>query len=147
MGNKAFSVEFAGFAEMNKKLLRLEADAKAAAEKALEVTRDIVTREAEIGMEDQYLPQKGKFKRKHGTLTVDTLVRDAKVKWNKDEATIDVGFDLNKSLVSIFLMRGTPKMAKDQKLYDAFYGDAVEAEYLAAQKKIYDEAIEKAMNK
>lgn len=144
---KAFSVEFAGFAEMNRKLLRLEADAKAAATKALEVTRDIVTREAEIGMQPQYLPEKGKYQRKDTSKnTLSTLIRDAKVEWKGDEATIEAGFRLRKSLVSIFLMRGTPKMEKDQKLYDAFFGEQVRQEYLAAQKEIYEQAIEKAMN-
>lgn len=149
MPTKAFSVEFAGFAEMNRKLLRLEADAKAAAEKALEVTRDIVTREAEIAMQPQYLPAGGKFQRKDKSKnTLSTLVKDAKVKWKGDEATIEAGFDLSKSLVSIYLMRGVPKknMVKDQKLYDAFFGEAVRQEYLAAQKQIYEQAIEKANN-
>lgn len=142
MGNKAFSVEFAGFAEMNAKLLRLQANAKAVAEEALKATRDIVTEAAEIGLQDQYLPAGGKYSKDK---TEATLRPNLPVKWKQDVATIQAGFDLKKSPVSLFLMYGTPEMVKDQKLYDAFYGQEVRQAYLAAQKQIYNEALEKAM--
>ena len=142
MGNKAFSVEFAGFAEMNAKLLKLQANAKAVAEEALKATRDIVTEAAEIGLQDQYLPAGGKYSKDK---TESTLRPNLPVKWKQDVATIQAGFDLKKSPVSLFLMYGTPKMVKDQKLYDAFFGQEVRQQYLAAQKRIYDEALEKAM--
>ena len=142
MATKAFSVEFAGFFEMNAKLQRLHADAKSVAEEALKATRDIVTEAAEIGMQDQYLPAGGEYSTDR---TLSTLVRDAPVRWKGDGATIEAGFDLKKSPVSLFLMYGTPKMVKDQKLYDAFFGQEVRQAYLAAQKEIYDKAINEAM--
>ena len=139
---KAFSVEFGGFAEMNRRLLRMEADARAVAEEALKATRDIVTEAARVGMEDQYLPAGGKYSRDR---TEETLRPDTQVKWNGDEATLEAGFDLKMSPVSLFLMYGTPKMVKDQKLYDAFYGQEIRQAYLAAQKEIYERALEKVM--
>ena len=140
---KAFSVEFGGFAEMNRRLLRMEADAKAVAEEALKATRDIVTEAAKIGLEDQYLPAGGKYSRGR---TEKTLRPNEPVVWNGDEATIEAGFDFYASPVGLFLTYGTPKMVKDQKLYDAFYGQEIRQAYLAAQKEIYERAIERAMS-
>ena len=139
---KAFSVEFAGFDELNKKLIKLQADARAAAEEALKKTRDIVTAAAEVGLQNQNLPAGGKYS--HGR-TASTLRRDYPVQWNGDEATIQAGFESKNWPVSWYLINGTPKMVKDQKLWDAFYGQQVRAEYLAAQKEIYEKLINEAM--
>lgn len=140
---KAFSVEFAGFDELNKKLIKLQADARAAAEEALKTTRDIVTAAAEVGLQHQYLPAGGKYD--HNCRTASTFRRDYPVKWSGDEATILAGFESKNWPVSWYLIKGTPKMVKDQKLWDAFFGDQVRAEYLAAQKEIYEKLINEAM--
>lgn len=142
MATKTFSVEFAGFDELNRKLIKLQADARAAAEEALEKTRDIVTAAAEVGMQKPNLPAEGHYSNGR---TLSTLRRDYPVKWNGDEATIQAGFETKNWPISWYLMRGTPKMKKAQKLWDAFYGDQVKAEYLAAQKEIYEKRINEAM--
>lgn len=136
-------LEFAGFDEMLKKLTALEADTKSIAEEALRRTFDIVTREEEIGIQAPNLPAQGKFSTGR---TEKSLLRTFSVKWQGTVGGTDVGFQIDKGgFPSIFLIRGTPKMQKDQKLYDAFYGDRIRGEFLNAQREVFTKALEEAM--
>lgn len=55
--------------------------------------------------------------------TESTLKKDNKVKWDRNLAYIDTGFDLDAGgYPSIFLMHGTPTIKPDKKMYNAVYG-------------------------
>lgn len=81
----------------------------------------------------------------------DSLSRDSDVQWTGDEASIKVGFDINKGgLPSIFLMYGTqlhgqPHVTPDRKLYDAVYGAATKKQIRKIQEEVFFKAIEEAM--
>lgn len=142
MANK-MKLEFAGFDEVLKRLTALEADTKSIAEEALHKTFDIVTREAEIGISAPYLPAQGKYSTGR---TAESLLRTFSVDWDGTVGSTNVGFQIDKGgLPSIFLIRGTPKMKKDQRLYDAFFGDKVRGEFLNAQREVFMKALEEAM--
>ena len=109
----------------------------------LDKTFDIVTREAEIGISAPYLPAQGKYS---SGRTAESLLRTFSVDWDGSVGSTNVGFQIDKGgLPSIFLIRGTPKMRKDQKLYDAFYGDRIRGEVLNAQREIFMKALGEAM--
>lgn len=110
------SLDFKVFAEYAEKLDKLGGDIQAAADQVLQNAHDAVT--ANIKRDMQKHHRSGK--------TEKSILSNAKVEWSGPFASIDVGFDIkNGGLPSIFLMYGTPRMDKDQQLYDHIYGRAV----------------------
>lgn len=81
----------------------------------------------------------------------DSLSRDSQIEWTGTEASIKVGFDINKGgLPSIFLMYGTqvhgqPHVTPDRKLYDALYGPTTKKQIQKIQEEAFFETIEKVM--
>ena len=124
-------IEFDGFEEVTARLTKLEGNVKATTEKALEASRDYVVPNLHSAM----------AKHKRTGKTEASIVENEKVKWTGTLAKIDVGFDLKHGgLPSIFLMYGTPKMKKDQQLYNAIYGSATQKKIRQIQEDIfYDE--------
>lgn len=124
-------VEFDGFDQVMNRLKKLEGDVKGTTEKALKETHKIVTTKAEQEIR----------RHKRSGRTEESLQRQANVEWNGSVAQVHVGFDIKHGgLASIFLMYGTPKIPKDQKLYNAFFGRGTIQEIRNAQQDIfYDE--------
>lgn len=66
--------------------------------------------------------------------TRNSIYKDADVHWlGSDRATINVGFDHEKSFVPIILMYGTPKIKPVTKLYDDIYSRKTRSECRALQ--------------
>ena len=127
-------IEFEGFDEVIKRLTRLDGNIKATTEKALEKSNRIVREKAGAAMN----PHNESY------ATIRSLKSDAKVEWAGTTATMPVGFDISKGgLAHIFLMYGTPKMKKDQKLYNAFYGTATRNEIRKVQEEVFYDEIRK----
>lgn len=129
-------LQFDGFAEYAEKLDKLGGDLKATTEKALQNSHDYV------------IPKLHQDMRKHHRTgyTEDSIVDDAKVEWEGTTAIIKIGFDIrNCGLPSIFLMYGTPRMQKDQKLYDDIYGNKTKKAIKELQEKTFARAIKKVM--
>lgn len=131
MANKT-RIEFDGFEEVIKKLSKLEGDIKGTTEKALKKTHSIITQKAEEAIKPH---------RETGA-TEDSLYREAKVEWAGSLASVETGFSISKGgLASIFLMYGTPRMKKDQNLYNAFWSKKTQDEVKTAQEDIFYEEI------
>ena len=130
MANKT-RIEFEGFEEVVAKLTQLEGDVKGVTEKALRETHKVITKKAETAIAPH--KQSGNTER--------SLKRNAEIKWSGSEASVEVGFDISHGgLPSIFLMYGTPRMKKDQNLYNAFFGNKTKKEIMELQENIfYDE--------
>ena len=127
-------LEFEGFNEAIKRLSSLEGNVKATTDKALEKSNRIVREKAGAAMQ----PHNKTYQ------TIRSLKSDAKVEWAGTMATMPVGFDISKGgLAHIFLMYGTPRMQKDQKLYNAFYGTGTRNEIHKIQEEIFFEEIRK----
>ncbi|MED4061703.1 hypothetical protein [Priestia megaterium] len=137
MGKK-FGIEFDGMDQLIERMKKLEGDVKGTTEKALKETHSIVTKYAEISAESQNLPAEGRFSTGK---THDSVKRKAEVEWVGTTASIDTGFDIaHGGLPSIFMMYGTPRYMKNQKMYDAFYSSKTLKEVQKAQEEIfYDE--------
>lgn len=134
-----FSLEFAGFDEVLKKLNKLEADIKPVAEEALTKTHEIITKKAEAAIQKSNLPASGKYSTGQ---TERSIKRDAQITWSGTEGSVSIGFNIKKGgLASIFLMYGTPRMVKDQALYDAFWSEQTEGEIMNVQKEIFYKAL------
>ena len=132
-------LEFDGFDDVLRKLSNLDADTKNIAENALRKTHELVTDKAERGMDDTNLPAKGQYSTGD---TLRSLKRNADIEWNGAIGSVPVGFDIKRGgLVSIFLMYGTPKMKKDQALYNAFKSAKTKKEVVEAQEEVFYGAI------
>ena len=127
-------LEFDGFSEAINRLTKLEGDVRGTTEKALKETHRIVTDKAEEAI----------AKHNRTGRTLGTLQRDAKVEWSGTTAKVDVGFDIhNGGLASIFLMYGTPRVKKDQQLYNAFFGKQTKTEVKELQEQLFMDEIRK----
>ena len=130
MANK-LNIEFEGFEEVISRLTQLESDTKKITEDALKKSKSYIHKNLSAAM--------GKHNKTFKT--VRSLDSSYGVEWAGSVGTINVGFDLTKGgLPSIFLMYGTPRMKKDQKLYNAIYGKATRDEVIKIQEDLfYDE--------
>lgn len=137
MAKNKISLDFPGLEEYAEKLDRLGGDyLKKAVEKSLEKTKDLINEQLHEQM-----------KKHHRTGNTERSIMDqARVEWSGTMLSIDVGFDISHGgLPSIFLMYGTPKMPKDQRLYNAVYGAATKRKVKQLQEDIFNEAIKDVM--
>ncbi len=132
MARKKTGIEFEGFEEVLAKLNKLNGDVKGTTEKALKQTHNLITKKARESITPHYLTGD----------TEKSLVETPQIEWEGSIASVPTGFDISDGgLPSIFLMYGTPRMKKDQKLYNAFYGSKTKKEIMQLQEDIFFEEI------
>ncbi len=131
MANKT-RIEFEGFENVIAKLTKLEGNIRETTDKALKETHKIVTQKASKEIERHYLTGQ----------TEKSIYNDANIDWTGTLASVSVGFSIRQGgIASIFLMYGTPRMKKDQKLYNAFWGKKTKEEIIKKQEEIFYEEI------
>lgn len=136
-------LQFSGFQEMAARLDELQGDLQRTTEEALIKSKEVVTAKLLEATNKANYPAQGKYSTGRTRQSIDTTQN---VMWQGTTAEINVGFDLKKSgLTSIYLMYGTPRMAKVQAIYDAVYGSRVKAEIKRIQKETFDAAIKEKM--
>lgn len=132
--SSTMKLEFKGFKELITQYEGMGGDCRRAVEAALKESKAYVNKQALSAIRPH---------RRTGR-TENSLNKSMNVEWEGDKASIDVGFEIhNGGLPSIFLMYGTPRMAKDQKLYDAFFGSRTKKDI----RKIQEEAINKVIQR
>lgn len=136
MSKNKLSIDFKGFEEYAERLEKLGGNLKETVDKALQESAELVNEQLHDEM-----------KRHNRTWDTDKSIRDdARVEWSGNIGSIDVGFDIaHGGLPSIFLMYGTPRMNKDQKLYNAVYGAATKRKVKELQEQIFAEAVHRIM--
>lgn len=113
------SLEFEGFDELIARLEAAEGDVTKATEEALKKTHARVTTNAAAATAGH---------RRTGRM-IGSLQVVPRIMWVGGVASVEVGFNIRSGgLPSIFLMYGTPRMRKVQKLYNAFYGSKTQKE-------------------
>lgn len=136
MAKNKISLEFKAFEEYAEKFDKLGGDLKAVTEKALQNSHDFIMPKLHRDMSRH---------RRSGE-TEKSIVDDAKVEWEGTTASIRIGFKISDGgLPSIFLMYGTPRMQKDQQLYDDVYGKRTKKQIAELQEKTFARAIKKIM--
>lgn len=92
------------------------------------------------------MPAKGKFWTGDTKATLD---KNFSVEWKGFTGEIKIGFNLSESLVSNFLMYGTPRheppMAAVPGLYDAVYGRKTQIAITYLQREAIEKWIERNM--
>lgn len=138
-GNK-FGLEFVGMNDVLKQLERMEADTKSLAEEALRKTFDAV----QPGVRSAVESSRFDFTHRTGN-TKAQILSSPKIEWKGNTAKVGVGFDVSgPGVVSVFLMRGTPRITPDQNLYNSVFGDAVSAKVEEVQRTVFEGWLEKA---
>lgn len=133
---------FEGFEELALKLDGLQGDLKKVTEDSLKASHKVVTEKLKKAIRKNNLPQKGKYST---GLTEKNLRTEAEVEWEGTIARVKVGFNLERSLTSIFLMYGSPRYNPVPGMKAAIYGKVSIKEREELQKEIFDKAIKKAM--
>lgn len=142
-GKKRFSLDFDGLEELAKKLESLNGNLKSTAERALQESQKHVTPKIKKAMRKDNLPAKGKYSSGD---TEKSIIENDTVNWNGTVASIDIGFDMDKSgLKSVYLMHGTPRMNPVTGLKASIYGSASKKEVEALQNEVFQEEIKKLM--
>ena len=132
MSNKC-KLEFEGFEEVIDKLAKVNANIKKIAEKSLIESHKLITKKAEEAVQKANLPAKGKFSQGD---TLNSLYKDAKIEWEGTLASVKTGFSISKGgIASIFMIYGTPRRMKNQKMYNAFWGKKTIEEVKAKQEE------------
>lgn len=123
------TIDFKQFVNVAEQVARLGGNVDTVVEDCLKKSRDLVTDNL-----------KQEMRKHHLTGDTEKSIRDNEpVKWERDRASIKVGFDIaNGGLPSIFLMYGTPRMKKDKKLYNAVYGAKIKKEVKKLQQEIFN---------
>lgn len=129
-------MQFDGMDAIIRQLEQLEVDVRQTVTGALQEAGQLVTEQARAAIQPH---------RRTGK-TEASLIENPPVEWTGTQAAVNVGFDINNGgLPSIFLMYGTPRMRKDTKLYNAFYGAETKKKIEQIERDALNRAVEKAM--
>lgn len=132
--------EFDGMEEMMKVLENYEGAVEKATEAALEAAERLTENKIEKVFVKKNMPSKGVYAT--GT-TKRSIGHNSKVYWEGAVASIDIGFDFEKSgITSIYLMYGTPRMKPVKGLKAAIYGNASRKAQAEAEKEAFYKVIE-----
>lgn len=136
MSKNKISLDFKNFEEYAERLDKLGGNLREAIEKALQESADLINQQLESDMPKHH--RTGRTQR--------SILSNGRVEWSGTIAEIKVGFSIsNGGFPSIFLMYGTPRMDKDQKLYNDVYGAATKRKVREIQEKVFADAIRRVM--
>lgn len=126
-------LNFKGWDKLMEDLVKMSSrGAEEAARKALEESHEYVTDKLKDAIRDHVATGD----------TKESLRKEAKVDKVGNTLTVPIGFEIYRGgFPSIFLMYGTPRMNKDQALYDAIYGRKTRKNLGEIQEKILTDAL------
>lgn len=126
---------FDGFADLAYRIDKAGGDLHAAVDEALTATEKLV----QDNLEPAVTPYASKGRKGYATGEMyASRLTEARIDWKGMIAEVDVGFDLlsKGGYHSIFIMYGTPKIAKDAKIYNAIKGARTKKMIAEKQKEV-----------
>ena len=131
------SIVFDGFADLAGAIDRAGGNLHNAVDEALTETQKIV----QSNVESASAVYAGKGRKGYATGTMySRIIRSAEITWNGEVAEVRGGFNLSDGgWHSIFIMYGTPKMAKDPKVYNAIKGSKTRNQIAEKQQEIMEQ--------
>ncbi len=139
------SITFSGFDDLATEIDRMGGNLTKAVNDALEDTQKIV-KDNLTSAASVYI-SKGRKGYATGKM-YDAIITDTRIDWAGTTAEVNVGFSTNGGATkagfmhSIFIMYGTPRMAKDQKVYNAIKGTKTQKDIA----KVQEETLKKYLN-
>ena len=141
MARNKIGLQFNGLEEMIERLEAAEASIKTATEAALKASKQVVNEQLTRDTTNANFPARGKYATGALKKSID---KDFNVNWEGTTASLKIGYDFKKSgMASIFLMYGTPKMPKVQKLYDDIYGNRTKRKVAEAQEAAMQKIVDR----
>jgi len=134
------SITFDGFDDLAAAVDRSGGELKTAVNEALTETQQII----QSNLSTAAAVYAGKGRKGYATGKMySSIINDAKVNWHGSVAEVNAGFRLNENdgWHSIFVMYGTPKMAKDPKVYNAIKGTKIRKEIAEKQQEVMSKYI------
>lgn len=117
---KGFSLDFNGFLDLAREVDELgEGYLQEAVERAFAASKDYVNNEIESAMNASKYHFDGTGYSKGKAKASLNEIGKQPVKWNGTTASAYIGVDLSEAPEVLFIIHGTPHMAKDTKLYNA----------------------------
>lgn len=127
------SILFDGFDDLAAEIDRAGGDLTAAVEDALQQTQEFI----QNGLIMAAAPYNGKGLKGYATGKMfGSIVDDRKIYFKGNVAEVRVGFELDKGFHSIFIMYGTPRIKKDQKIYNTIKGTKTQKEIAELQEMV-----------
>ena len=132
------SITFGGFEKLAEDIDAIGGDLQAAGDEALTETQSIVKNNL-VTAASVYA---GKGVKGYATGEMyNTIIQDVQIDWRGLIAEVKVGFsgegkNLSGFMHSIFVMYGTPRMAKNAKVYNAIKGTKTRKEIYEKQEEI-----------
>ncbi len=133
------SIIFDGFKDLAYQIDKSGADLKTAVNEALTETADYIQGQVTTAA----APYASKGLKGYATGAMySAIINDRTVYWKGNIAEVNVGFHLpGGGWHSIFVMYGTPRMAKDTRLYNAIKGSKTRSEIEKIQREIMQKYI------
>ena len=136
------SIVFDGFSDLAQAIDKAGGDLKEAVDEALAKTQDLV----QENVRSASTVYSGKGLKGYATgAMVRSIMASESPEWHGSIAEVGSGFTTNGGatmagfLHSIFVMYGTPKMTKDQKLYNAIKGTRTRKQIAEIQQEVMNE--------
>ena len=129
------SITFGGFEDLIYQIDKAGGDVKKAANEALTKTQQYIAQNVSAAA----APYKRGGKKGYATGKMARAeIQNARVVWVGDVAEIGVGFSLSQKggWHSIFVMYGTPRIAKDTQLFNAIKGAKTKKEIAEIQEQV-----------
>jgi len=129
------TILFSGFEDLAADVDRSGGDLEKAVDEALQETAKYIQSQVESAA----APYAAKGLKGYATGRMySAIIKDNMVYWNGNIAEVGVGFSLDESSGwhSIFIMYGTPRMAKDTKVYNAIKGAKTKKEIEKIQQEV-----------
>lgn len=134
------SITFDGFNDLAHAVDKSGADLKSAVNEALDKTQKLI-QDNLIHAAAPY--EEGGLKGYATGAMYKTIIKNSGVEWQGTVASVDAGFRISQKggFHSIFVMYGTPRMAKDQRVYNAIKGTKTKKDIAALQQQVMKEHI------
>lgn len=148
MAKNNFSLDFNGFIDYAKQLGNLGGEAlHKAVDNAFTASKDYVNNEIEKAMDASRYNFDGTGYSKGKAKKSLNMVRQLPVEWTGSTAKAYIGVNLNEALEVVFIIYGTPRMPKDNKLHNAIkVKGKVKKEVERIQQEEFNKVIEEALN-
>ena len=127
-----FTMDTKDFQNLTQMLEKKGKDVKAAADEALAATTDLIAENLTTAAS----PYAGRGLKGYATGRMYGTILHERPEWKGTTATVRAGFRIRDALESVFIMYGTPKIAKDTKVYNAIMGTKTKKEIQQKQEEI-----------
>lgn len=136
MASHKFSLGFEDLEEMFKDLEKAGGNVEQATEKALKESHSYITPLIEKKLDKSNLPHGGKYSTKDRKNSIKQIIREPNIDWKGKSCSVDVGFNLDKTIVPIFLIRGTDNMNPVKGLKNLLEGKNTKEKIAEIQQQV-----------